>query len=75
MAIWHNSKDFEFSYMTRLIDRNKGVIFFCKRTHNGESIANPWVISSVISNILVLSKTFATYCFCWVRREANEVAH
>ena len=47
----------------------------CFDAFNGESIANPWVISSVISNILVLSKTFISYCFCWVRREANEVAH
>jgi ribonuclease HI len=47
----------------------------CLDALNGESIDNPWVISSVISNILVLSKTFASCCFCWVRREANEVAH
>ena len=35
----------------------------CFDAFNGESIDNPWVISSVVSNILVLNKTLLHVAF------------
>ena len=34
-----------------------------------------WVISSIISNILVLRESFTSSLFIWVKRDCNVVAH
>ena len=32
----------------------------------------PWTISSLITNIIELSRSFLSCCFCWTRRGAND---
>lgn len=34
-----------------------------------------WVISSIISNIVVLKESFTSSLFIWVKRDCNAVAH
>ncbi len=41
----------------------------------GDKSVTPWSIGSLIDNIGERSKLFFSCSFCWVRREANFVAH
>ena len=34
-----------------------------------------WAISSLVTNIIELSRSFLSCCFCWIRRGANDAAH
>ncbi len=59
------------SFMNIAIESDANVCFDAI----ADNSSTTWVISSLITNIIELSRSFLSCCFCWIRREAIDAAH
>ena len=59
------------SFMNIVIEGDANVCFNAIAVNS----STPWAISSLITNIIKLSRSFLSCCFCWIRRKANNAAH